>query len=441
MGILLKNAMLVTCNSTREVLQGDILIDGSTIKKIDQRLPAGDHSQIDLSGRVVIPGLIQSHIHLTQTLFRNLADDLELLDWLEQRIWPMEMAHNEDSLRTAARLGLAELLLSGTTCILDMGNASHQEIIFEEMAASGIRGFSGKVMMDKGRHPYREETDAILKECEALIRKWNGAAGGRLGYALAPRFVPSCSEELWDAVRRLSETNNLLVHTHASENRKEWQLVKETTGFSNVAFFEHHQLANRKLCLAHCIWVSPEEIELLQRHQISVLHCPSANLKLGSGIAPIPVFWEQGITVGLGSDGAACNNNLDLFNEMRLAALIQKPGAGVTSTSAQKVFEAATLGGAQALGLQDQIGSLEPGKKADLAVLDLNNFHSIPADNIYSQIVYSARAGDVQHVMIDGQWVVWERRIKMMEVDSLLQNSWREIKKLLERTKLLEQEG
>ncbi len=433
MGIFLKNGLIVTQNSNREILKGDILIENDTIKKIDSIISDNNHKIFDFSGLVIIPGFVQTHVHLCQTLFRNLADDLELLDWLEKRIWPFEMSHTPESLSISARLGLAELLLGGTTCILDMGNAYYQDIIFKEMLRSGIRGFSGKVMMDSGDHPYREDTQSCLYSTEELIKKWHGTDNSRIQYALAPRFVPSCSAELWKGVKELSDKYGLIIHSHAAENRKELELVKSLTGYQNIEFFVKKEIASSRLCLAHCIWVSDPEIQMMAETGIQVLHCPSANLKLGSGIAPVPKFIRRGINVSLGADGAPCNNNLDIFMEMRLSALIQKHKEGIKSTSAQQIFDMANLGGAKALGLEAFIGSLEPGKKADLVVMDLNKIHSIPADNIYSQIVYSAHASDVKHVMIDGKWVVFDQLIQYDSSDEIIQSTWNQIHQFVER--------
>lgn len=433
MGKLLKNGLIITQNSKREILQADLLIEGNGIQKIAPNLSPKGHEIFNIDGMLVTPGFVQSHIHLCQTLFRNLADDLELLDWLEKRIWPLEMAHNENSLRASAQLGLAEVMLGGVTSILDMGNGKHQEVIFEEMTSSGIRGFSGMVMMDTGNQSYKQDTEEVLQETEKYIEKWHQSQNGRIGYALAPRFVPSCSPKLWNAVQILSKEFNLIIHTHSSENKRECQLVKELTGFSNVEYFVHKKLASPKLCLAHCIWVSEEETDMLAGWGIKVLHCPTANLKLGSGIAPIPRFLEKEINVSLGSDGAPCNNNLDIFQEMRMAALIQKPTAGVNSTSATQIFDMATINGAKALGLEEQIGSLEIGKKADLVVLNLNKVHTIPADDIYSQIVYSTRASDVQHVMIDGKWVVYDQKLKNYSIEKIKTQAWQEIQNLFQR--------
>ncbi|GAB4332759.1 MAG: 5'-deoxyadenosine deaminase [Calditrichia bacterium] len=435
MGTLLKNALVVTQNSKRDIFTGDVLIIDQKIARVGKDLPAGGHTTIDLTNRILIPGFVQTHVHLCQTLFRNLADDLELLDWLKEYIWPMEMAHTPETLRASAQLGLSEMLLGGTTTILDMGNGAHQEVIFEEMLHSGIRGFSGQVLMDTGAQPYKQTTGQALAESRRLINDWHFKKSSRIGYALAPRFVPSCSKELWEGVRDLSERYNLIIHTHASENRTEWQMVHELTGYSNVDFFMQRGMASPRLCLAHCIWISPEEIDFMAEAGINVLHCPSANLKLGSGIAPIPELYQAGVNIGLGADGAACNNNLDIFMEMRLAALIQKPRTGVKSTNARMIFDMANINGAKALGLENQIGSIEEGKLADLVVLNLNKVHCTPADNVISQIVYSANSGDVEHVIIDGQWVVKNKTLLPYSTDEVVENAWEQIHRLFEEAK------
>lgn len=453
MNILLKNATIVTQNEQREVLKGDIRIEGNRIEEVAPRIENPGIEELDLSGYTVIPGLIQTHVHLCQALFRNLADDLELLEWLNRYIWPMEMAHTPASLRASARLGLFEILSSGVTTILDMGCSRHMEVVFEEMQRCGIRGFSGKVMMDAGSQAYKEPTAAVLESTEELIRSLDHNAtpvpqkvagqaerksvfSRRIGYALAPRFVLTCSDRLWEAVGELAEKYDLLIHTHSSENRTELEIVKAQTGCSNVEFFVERGLASSRLCLAHCVWLNGNEMEYLQEYRINVLHCPSANLKLGSGFAPVPQMLEKGINVSLGSDGAPCNNNLDLFTDMRLAALIHKPNAGVRSINAQQVLDMATLGGAQALGLAEQIGSIAPGKLADLAILDLNKVHLVPADNVVSQIVYSAQSRDVAQVMVDGEWVVRNGAPVSLEESEIVAEARQECAALLARLNL-----
>ncbi len=433
MDIFLRNGTIVTQNANHDVFQGHILIQGDTITAIGPEIQNPGVPEENIENLVVIPGLIQTHIHMCQTLFRNLADDVELLDWLANHIWPMEAAHTPESLRASVQLSLTELFKNGTTTVLDMGALHHTHIIFEELVASGMRGFSGKVLMDTEPPYYRQDTERNLWESEQLIAHWHGASKGRVQYALAPRFVLSCSTELWHGVRHLAEKHHLFVHTHAAENRKETDIVRAKTGWGNIEFFDHMGLANERLLLAHCIWVSKKEIDILAQQHINVLHCPSANLKLGSGFAPIPEYRKRGINVSLGSDGAPCNNNLSILQDMRLAALIHKPRFGVNTITAQDVLDMATIQGARALGLADQIGSLEAGKKADLVILNLNKVNTIPADNVYSQIVYSAQTENVLHVMINGQWVMYQQHIIPYNEQQVIENAWHELAKLLRR--------
>ncbi|RMG64039.1 MAG: 5'-deoxyadenosine deaminase [Calditrichaeota bacterium] len=433
MDLLLRNANLVTQNPQRDIFKGDLLIRGNRIESVGESLENPGVEELDLSGLTVIPGLIQTHVHLCQALFRNLADDLTLLDWLRYHIWPMEQAHDEKSLRVSAQLGLFEMLRCGVTSILDMGAARHMDVVFEELVRSGIRGFSGKVMMDAGDQPYRETTREALESTEALLKRWHGAENGRIHYALAPRFALTCSNALWEGIDHLARRYGVLIHTHASENRQEVELVRQQTGYHNVEFFVRKGLASNRLCLAHCIWLTEEEIHALKEYRVNVLHCPSANLKLGSGFAPVPRYLKEGINVSLGSDGAPCNNNMDIFVDMRLAALIHKPNFGVTSIKARDVFDMVTLAGARTLGMADQLGSLEPGKLADLAVLDLNKVHTTPAEDFYSQIVYSAQSRDVVHVMVDGKWVVQNGQPLAYSEEEIVNLAWQECNALLKR--------
>jgi len=438
--LLIRGGTLVTMNPAREVLREDILIQGDRIVEIGPvRETAG--RVIDATGRVVIPGLVQSHVHLCQTLFRNLADDLSLLDWLKTRIWPLEGAHNEESIRLSARLGLIELIRGGTTAILDMGTVHHTEAIFEEIERSGIRAIGGKVMMDRPddvpaglRETLRESIDESLR----LHGLWNNAAGGRIGYAFAPRFAVSCTEELLKEVGQLSSRHKIIVHSHASENREEVKRVRRLFKRDNIHVFAESGAADYHLCLAHCIWLGESEVDILKDRGIHVLHCPGSNLKLGSGLAPIPELLQRGISVSLGADGAPCNNNLDPFMEMRLAALIQKPRLGPEVLPAEQVLEMATLGGARALGLEDLIGSIEKGKQADLAILDLEKAHALPgsAKGIYGRLVYSARSSDVTDTIVAGRVLMADRQILTLDEQSCYREIPVCLKALLERADL-----
>ncbi|KAF1085355.1 Melamine deaminase [Sporotomaculum syntrophicum] len=438
--ILINNAFIVTMNQDRQVLQGGLLVEDDRISSIGDINQDADRV-IDARGQVLIPGLIQAHVHLCQTLFRGQADDMQLMDWLQTRIWPLEGAHDPESVYYSALLGIGELFRGGTTAIIDMESVHYAEHAFQAIVDTGIRAISGKIMMDCGPPSIGnllENTSNSLQQSVDLLERWHGAAEGRLQYAFTPRFAISCSEELLVQVRDLADRYNVAVHTHASENRNEIAIVQAEKGTRNIVYLDQLGLTDTNLILAHCIWVDEEEIEILRRSGTKVVHCPSCNLKLGSGIAPIPQMLAQGIHVALGADGAPCNNNLDQFIEMRTASLIQKPLHGPTAMPDWQTFELATLGGAAAMGLEQQIGSLEVGKKADLALVNLNNLHCAPVDynNIYSQLVYQAKSSDVTLTMVDGQIVFANDRLTTIDESDLLVRCNEAIKRVRRRAGL-----
>lgn len=408
MAIILKNGTLITMNPKREIIRADLRIENDRIASIGNLNPVEGDQVIDLEGKLIIPGLIQTHVHLCQTLFRGMANDLELLDWLNLRVWPLEAAHDEESLYHSACLGIAEMLRGGTTAIVDMGTVRHTDSIFRAVQETGIRYMGGKCMMDHGEENARllaEDTEQSIRESVDLYERWHGKENGRIRYAFCPRFVPSCSEKMLHEVAKLSDELKAYVHTHASENRSECSLVEEERGMRNILYLDKMGLCHDRLILAHCIHVDKMETAVLRDHRVNVAHCPTCNMKIASGIAPIVNYLEQGITVGMGADGAPANDNLSMFHEMRMAAMIQKPLHGPTSMPAWQVFEMATLHGARTLGLEDEIGSLEPGKKADLAVLDISHYHSWPNSHTdpYGLIVYQLSASDVCLTMVDGK--------------------------------------
>ncbi|NMD69911.1 5'-deoxyadenosine deaminase [Bacillus sp. DNRA2] len=437
--MLIRNAEIITMNPDNEIVYGDLLIEKDTISEIGTKISSlGVEKIIDASGKTVIPGFIQTHIHLCQTLFRGQADDLELLDWLKQKIWPLEAAHDQESIYYSAMLGIGELIQSGTTAIVDMETVHHADSAFLAIAGSGIRAISGKVMMDKGNDvPIRlfESTKKSLQQSVDLLEKWHNYDHGRIQYAFSPRFVISCTEELLTEVRDLSNQYQVHVHTHASENLEEIRIIEQERGMRNVIYLDHIGLASHRLILAHCVWLNDEEKRIIKERGIKVSHCPSSNLKLASGIAEIPDLMTRQIPISLGADGAPCNNNLDMFKEMRLASMIQKSIHGPTAMNAYTVFKMATIGGAEAVGLEHQIGSLEVGKKADLAILNLEDFHVFPSFGVdpISRLVYSATSADVETTMINGKIIMENRQMKTMDKSIILKEANSSMKRLLKR--------
>ncbi len=396
-------------NDRLEIVEGDVSIRGGRIAGVGRIPPAHHDRELDASGGLVLPGFVQTHIHLCQTLFRGYADDLALIDWLRKRVWPLEAAHTPASLRTATRLAAAELLSTGTTTVLTMETVHDTDAVFEEVARAGLRAVIGKCMMDADAQvPARllESTQASIDESLAIRKRWDGAANGRLRAAFAPRFAVSCTRQLLESVGALSAEQRILVHTHASESSAEIEIVRERTGRRNLEYLADTGLASDRLCVAHCVFVDQDERALMAERGVKALHCPSSNLKLGSGIAPIVELREAGVSVSLGADGAACNNRLDMFEEMRLAAVLQAVRKGPGALPARDVLWMATREGARALGLDREIGSIEVGKRADVIVVDRERPHLAPGPDPYSTLVYACRGTDVRATVVDGELLV-----------------------------------
>ena len=416
--ILVRGGTILTMNDALEVVSGDLAIRDGRIVAVGRVDDGRYDTTLDAEGCLVLPGFIQTHLHLCQTLFRGFADDLALIDWLRTRIWPMEAAHTPASLRASARLAACELLTTGTTTALTMETVHDTDVVFEEVAASGLRAVIGKCMMDADSQvPKRliEETRASIDESLSLQRRWDGQANGRIHAAFAPRFAVSCTRNLLEEVASLAGCAGTLVHTHASEQQAEIAIVEALTGRRNIEYFADIGLTGKHLCLAHCVWVNEHEQELIAAHDVKVLHCPGSNMKLGSGLAPITELRARGVCVSLGADGAACNNRLDMFEEMRLAAVIQAVRKGPGALPARDVVWMATREGARALGLADQIGSLEPGKRADVIVVDTRGPHMAPGPDPYSTLTYAARGTDVRVTIVDGEILVRDFRPVRLE--------------------------
>jgi 5-methylthioadenosine/S-adenosylhomocysteine deaminase len=408
--VLIRNATIVTMNDALDVVHGSVSVRDGKIAAVGIEPPDRHDAVIDAGGAYLLPGFIQTHVHLCQTLFRGYADDMPLLEWLRRRVWPMEAAHTPQTLRASARVAAAELLLTGTTTALTMETVHDTDVVFETLDEMGLRAVVGKCMMDSDQQvPARlqERTQASIDESVALRKRWDGRGGGRLRAAFAPRFAVSCSRALLEAVADLSSRDRVIVHTHASENRDEIEVVRKLSGgLSNLEYLAETGLATPHLCTAHCVWVSDAEQALLAERDVKVMHCPSSNLKLGSGLAPVAEMRARGISVSLGADGAACNNRLDMFDEMRLAATIQAVRRQPGALTARDALWMATREGARALGMASELGSIEIGKRADLILIERDRPHLAPDADPWSSLVYAARGTDVRLTMVDGHVLV-----------------------------------
>ena len=411
-----RNGTVIPMVEDGEFFTGDVLVRGGRIAGVTRGAARGVEAaeEIDASGCLVLPGLVQAHVHVVQSLLRHRADHLELLDWLRLRTWPYEAALDGDAVEAAAELGIAELLAGGTTTVLDFGTTHHHHRVFEAARRLGIRFVSGMTHMDTGDGvPSRllREPDDSLAEAEAVGRRWHGAEGGRLRYAVAPRFAVSCTRALLEGCVRLARDNGWLLQTHASENRDEVELVRRSTGLANVEYLDRVGLTGEDVVLAHGVHLEPHEVDLLARTRTRICHCPGANLKLASGIADLPRLLAAGVPLALGADGPPCNNRLSAFSEMALAGTLHNLRYGPRAVSPWTVLALATREGARALHLGDVTGTLAPGLAADLIVVDGTAWSLQPGGDPASRLVYGGAACTVVHTVVGGRVLVRDRRL------------------------------
>ncbi len=426
--ILIKNGYLLTMNDREERFWGDLLIQGDRIAAIAPHIDRPADKIIDASGRLVMPGFVQTHIHLCQSLLRGQADDQPLLQWLDT-ITGLEFRHTPETLYASARLGLAELIKSGTTALIDMGTLHHQDSVFQAILESGMRAQAGKAMMDLTENLpplLRETTETSLRESMDLLQRWHGQANGRIRYGFAPRW------QLWNTSGLLREIKQeadrhpgVGIHGHAGEIEYEVQAMRQLTGMRNLVFLESIGVVGPNVQMAHCIWLDEDEYRVMAETGTHAMHCPCCNAKLGSGLARVPEMLEKGINVALGSDGAPSNNNLDMFIEMRTASLLQKLRLGAEALPAETVLRMATRNGAKAIGMGDAIGALEAGRKADLIILDDGGLYAAPMrdfeqDNVAKRLVSAYQSGCVRTSIIDGQVVMEERRLLTMDEEQVI---------------------
>ncbi|WP_267163093.1 5'-deoxyadenosine deaminase [Halovenus salina] len=378
----------------------DEIVFVGTRQETVERYPDHERRSFD----IVAPGLVGAHIHSVQSLGRGIADDEELLDWLFDHVLPMEAEMDAEAMEVAATLGYLECVESGTTTVIDHLTVNHAEQAFEAAGAVGIRGVLGKVLMDKDSpEGLLEATEAGLQESKRLIEEYHGAFDDRIRYAVTPRFAVTCTEDCLRGARDLADQHGgVRLHTHASENKRECERVREETGRDNIEWLHEVGLTGPDVVLAHCVWTNDHEREILAETNTNVVHCPSANMKLASGVAPIEDYRDCDITVALGNDGPPCNNTLDAFSEMRQASLLAKADSlEPTALPADSVFEMATTNGAQAAGF-DRVGKLEAGWKADVIGISTDSSRATPVHDPLSHLVFAAHGDDVELTMVDG---------------------------------------
>ena len=412
--LLVEGGTLLGLADRRDVRPAaDLLAENGVIASVGPEararaaLPGEPVERLDARGKWVLPGFVQAHLHLCQTLLRNGPEGLELLDWLASHVWPGEAALDAETLAVSARLGLSECLASGVTAVLDMGTVRHSEILFQVAARAGVRYTGGNVLMDDPRttpERLRLSADEGLAETGRLHADWHGRENGRLRVAVQPRFAVACTDGLLRRAAELAADKELTIHTHASESRAECDLVLERNGLENVAYLDAVGLLTPRTCLAHAVHTGESEWNRLARRRAAVVHCPSSNLRLGSGICPVPAMRRAGVRTALGSDAAACNDRLDPFREMSLAALLPRGRLPAESLSAFDALRMATVEGAIALGLPGPEG-LAPGSRADFVLLDPEAGWALPegwSEDLSAAVVFSMGRENVFATVVDG---------------------------------------
>jgi 5-methylthioadenosine/S-adenosylhomocysteine deaminase len=434
--ILVHNGTILTMDSQNNIIHnGMVAISGSTISYIgkDKKDSIKAKKELDIQGGLILPGLINSHTHAAMSLFRGLADDLPLMEWLNNYIFPVEGKMNADFVRVGTLLACAEMIMSGTTTFCDM-------YLFEEEVAraakeAGMRSLVGEVIYDFPSPNYGLLEKGFMYT-EELIERWK--RDPLINIAVEPHSLFTCGIELLVKANDLALKKGVPLILHLSETKEEVNEIKKRFGKRPVQYLKDLGLLGSHLIVDHCVHVNKSEIELLAENDVRVVHNPESNMKLASGIAPVPEMIAKGITVGLGTDGCASNNNLDLFGEMDMAAKLHKVNSlDPTVMNAQTLMKMATIDGAKVLGLEKITGSLEVGKRADLIVIDTNTPHLVPMYNPYSHLVYAANGHDVRHSIIDGNIVMEDRKLLTLDVEDIIGRSKEKSHKVKEWVKMV----
>ena len=440
--VIIEADYLITCNLSNTVIQdGAVYVVDDRIKAIGSRkdIHKDFSANVVIEGlnKILVPGLVNTHSHSVQTLLRGKADDLALIDWLQKIILPGETSFTTDEVHTSSLLGFAEMLRTGTTTCNDMLTTKYSDYGIQAAIDSGIRTRIGKMLMDVNNgfpDDMIEHTEKIVEDVIKDIGDYHQTQKNRIKYSLNARFLLSCSPQL---MKKLSEIQknypDIMIHTHASENREECAQVERFYGKSYIRALNELDALGNQTILAHGIWLDDVEYNLIKQTNTRITHNPSSNSKLASGICDVSKYLDMGVIVGLGTDGAPCNNNLDMFREMRLASFLQKVKyLNERVLPSKVVLKMATIEGAKALNLDKEIGSLEIGKKADLFQVDISDVNCIPLYDPISHLVYSASGKDVNMVMVDGKILFKDNQFTIIDLQNLrekatlYQNRWNE---------------
>jgi 5-methylthioadenosine/S-adenosylhomocysteine deaminase len=432
--LIVRGGTVVTMDGSRRVIEdggiavksGRIVAVGATAE-IERAYTARE--VVNAAGKVVIPGLINGHTHVPMVLFRGLADDLDLQEWLTKYIFPAEAKNvTEDFVRVGTRLGLAEMVRSGTTTYCDM--YYFEDAIADETSKAGMRGVLGETIIDFPVADNKTNAEAMAY-AEKFVGRWKN--NPLIIPAIAPHAPYTVSEEHLKAIRAFSDRTGAPIVTHISETKFEVDESIKAKGASPVDYLNRIGFLNNRVIAAHMVWPTAEELGLLKKLGVGIVHNPQSNMKLASGVAPVPEMLKENLPVGLGTDGAASNNDLNLWEEMDTAAKLHKViSKDPKVVTAEEAFEMATLRGARALHMEKEIGSIEKGKRADLVIVDLDDLNQTPFYNIYSDLVYATKAADVRTVIVEGRVIMRDRRLLTLNEETIKADARRYRQRIIE---------
>jgi len=418
MKILIKNANILTMKE-ENIVQKDILIKDGNIEAIDnfcEETISDVDKIIDAKGNLVMPGIVNTHTHIAMSLFRNYADDLPFWPWLTEKIWPVEEKLVPNDVYWGSLLSISEMIRSGVTCFSDM--YFFMDETAKAVETSGIRANLCRGLADG------EDEDKKLLEAVDFFKKWNGSCDGRIKVDLGPHAPYTCNENFLKKIINAAKENNCNIHIHLSESKKEVEDSIKEFGKTPIEKMNDCGLFDLRTCAAHCVHLRDNDVKILKEKKVNVLNNPGSNLKLGNGFAPVARLLDEGINVSLGTDGSSSNNNLNMFEEMNLVALFSKGLSGDTTVvPAYTALKMATVNGAIALDRENEIGTIEVGKKADIIMIDLEKPHFYPRFNMISSLVYSAQAGDVKTVIIDGKIIMEDYKILTMDEEEVFKKA------------------
>ncbi len=438
--ILIKNGYVISMNKNREIFKnGSVLIEDDKIKavgKVEPSLVNADAEIYDAQGKIILPGLVNTHVHLSQQLGRGVADDVVLLTWLRERVWPYESSFNyEDSLISSTAC-CVELIKTGVTTFLEAGG-QYVDAMAEAVEKCGLRACLSKSTMDEGEglpKAWQKTTQEELDFQEELFKKYNDTADGRIKIWFGLRTIFNNSDELIKGTKTLADKYNTGIHMHVLEVKEEMDYTRATRGETTVEHMNRLGVLGPNLVAAHTVWLTEREIDLFRLYDVKVSHNPGAAMKVVLGFAKIPEMLEKGIAVSIGTDGAPSNNRMDMMRDMYLTSLIHKGRTlNPKTVSAEQVLEMATINGARCALMEKEIGSLEVGKKADLIILNPDTIHSLPVIDPVANIVYAMSSENVESNMCNGKWLMKNREILFLDEKDLLEKVKIQNKKVMDK--------